>query len=138
MTTTQPSPLPFVSLKELWADERINALINEILSTSAHTPRGLARRVSYTVRDDYEAKLDEYQAVILHYVVWSQEYEAKLAQLEAELDEARQTISIAQLRIGHYSTIVKELTDKIDFDHKSLMKYTDLHGHGDDDDSTTT
>lgn len=67
-----------------------------------------------------------------------QQDKAKLAQLEAELKQARQTISVAQLRIGHYSTIVKELTNKIDFDRKSLKEYTDLHGHGDDDDSTTT
>lgn len=59
-------------LAPLWSDERINEYIKTVLIDQPnHTPRGLVRRVSYAVRDDYEAERRQ-----LH---------ARIAQLEQEL-----------------------------------------------------
>lgn len=71
---TQPQPVP---LEPLWSEERINRLITSLLFNT-HTPRAMARRVAYTIRDEYEAKLDEYQAVFLYYIDQADKMEAAL------------------------------------------------------------
>jgi hypothetical protein len=53
MTDATATPTPL-----LWTDERINELIKAVLSKQPnHTPRGLARRVAYTVRDDMSGQI---------------------------------------------------------------------------------
>lgn len=78
----------------LWTDERIDELIISVLFNN-HTPRGLARRVSYTVRDDYETALAAANERIRH--------------LEAELaDEIVEVIGM--LKLYGYEGYAEDMT----------------------------
>lgn len=62
-------------VKQLWDDDRINRLIRDILTEQPnHTPRGLARRTAYTVRDDLQAAIAAEKAKVAELeraVVWA-------------------------------------------------------------------
>jgi hypothetical protein len=80
-------------LEPLWSDERINDLIIEILATSTHTPRGLTRRVSYAVRDEYETRIAQLEAQLVASYKREGEVEIAWAYVLAELVEAQQRIA---------------------------------------------
>lgn len=58
-----------------WTNERIDKMYDEYV-VNGHTARGLVRRISYEVRDDYQTALDEANARIAA-------QEQRIASLEA-------------------------------------------------------
>ena len=98
-----PQPLPSLS-GQVWSDERINELIKSVMIDQPnHTPRGLVRRVSYAIRDDYEHELAAARA--------------RMAELEAALalaptDDIRQLLDFF-LAERSFRPITRSLADRV-------------------------
>jgi hypothetical protein len=92
MTTTEAStPVP------LWDDERIEGVLMWVKY------RGLTagtREMLKIMRDEYEAKLNEYQGVYLHYI----EQAEKVMVLEAEAQRLREGGQWTPVSVGTFST----------------------------------
>lgn len=90
--TDQPSPQPSAPL---WTKQRIDSELRMIRVSETGRRNihfyvysdtvGLLRKMS----DEYEAKLNDYQAVYLHYVELAEQTDARIIQLERELTEAK-------------------------------------------------
>lgn len=79
----------------LWTNERINICINDVVASQPnHTPRGLARRVLYIVRDDMQAAIAAKDERIRELEVDKAKLQAIGWELQAELADARKPMRV--------------------------------------------
>lgn len=85
-------PTPTSAAEPLVSDhdirEAANAAGKEWLLGNIGVPR-VCKKQLVMLRDQYEAKLDEYQAAFLYYIELAERNEARIAELQSQLDAAR-------------------------------------------------
>jgi len=98
----------------LWTDERINEYISTVLfNQPGHTPRGLVRRVSYAIRDEYERDRANFQAIYEQYISKPDADDADRARLVARVDRMGGLLDLYKADADNLLTRITELEHEL-------------------------